>query len=183
MTAFLLRLHMVKRVAPRILMTLPFFFINFIPFTTQYHPFLSSQYPLSQVLTPFSLPLLRRGSLFLSVNLPSHQVAEEAHPLPLRPNKSVCPFNDEESTGRQTDLLQFFGDLNKDHAAHLLHMCSGPRSSLYSLFGWWFSFCEPPRVQVSWFCWSSCGVPVFFGPLNLSLNSWIPRALNTQSSI
>jgi hypothetical protein len=136
MTAFLLRLHMVKRVAPRILMTLPFFFINFIPFTTQYHPFLSSQYPLSQVLTPFSLPLLRRGSLFLSVNLPSHQVAEEAHPLPLRPNKSVCPFNDEESTGRQTDLLQFFGDLNKDHAAHLLHMCSGPRSSLYSLFGW-----------------------------------------------
>lgn len=28
-----------------------------------------------------------------------------------------------------------------------------------------------PRVQVSWFCWPSCGVPVLFGSLNLSPNS------------
>jgi hypothetical protein len=32
------------------------------------------------------------------------------------------------------------------------------RSSPYMFFGWWFSLCESPWVQVSWLCRSSCGV-------------------------
>jgi hypothetical protein len=34
------------------------------------------------------------------------------------------------------------------------------RSSLWILFGWWFSLWELSRVHVSWLCWSSCGVPI-----------------------
>jgi hypothetical protein len=54
--------------------------------------------------------------------------------------------------------FQLLGDLHEDQAAHLLHMCWRPRCSLHMLFGWWFSFWEPPRIQVSWlllvFLWS-----------------------------
>ena len=30
-----------------------------------------------------------------------------------------------------------------------------------------------PEVQVNWFCWFSCGVPIPFGDLNPSFYSWI----------
>jgi hypothetical protein len=29
-------------------------------------------------------------------------------------------------------------------------------------FGWWFNLLWDPRVQVSWLCWSSCGVHIPF---------------------
>jgi hypothetical protein len=50
----------------------------------------------------------------------------------------------------------------------LVYLCvaCGARSSPCSLSLW-----EPPRVQVSWLCWSSCGVPVLFMSLSFSPNS------------
>jgi hypothetical protein len=53
---------------------------------------------------------------------------------------------------------------------HICYICV-PRSSPCLLFGSSFSLWELPRVQVSWLCWSSCGVPVPSGSLNPSLNS------------
>jgi hypothetical protein len=52
-------------------------------------------------------------------------------------------------------LLHFLGESHEDHAAHLLHMCKGLRSSPFMLFGWWFSLSEPPWPLVSWLCRSS----------------------------
>jgi hypothetical protein len=49
---------------------------------------------------------------------------------------------------------------------HLLHMCRQPRSSLCSLFGWWFSLWELTGVHVSWLYWSFCEIPVLFGLRN-----------------
>jgi hypothetical protein len=41
------------------------------------------------------------------------------------------------------------------------------------LFGWWLSLCELSVVQVSWHCWSSCGVATPFRAFNPSSNSSI----------
>jgi hypothetical protein len=42
------------------------------------------------------------------------------------------------------------------------------RFSPCMFFIWWFRLWEPQGVQVSWLCWSSCGVPVHFGTHNPS---------------
>ena len=53
----------------------------------------------------------------------------------------------------------------------LLHVCCRPLSSSYMLFDWCLSLWEPQEVQASWFCWSSCGVPIPFRTFNPSPNS------------
>ena len=63
------------------------------------------------------------------------------HPLPLRPDKAAQLGDwDPQAGNRFKDstpaLLQLLGYLHEDQAAHLLHMCGGPRSNLgYSLVG------------------------------------------------
>lgn len=42
-----------------------------------------------------------------------------------------------------TNLLLLLGDLHKHQAAHRLCVCWRPRSSLFSLFGWWLSLGIP----------------------------------------
>jgi len=66
--------------------------------------------------------------------------------------------------GQRQHLLQLLGDSHE--AEHLLQMCREPRSSPYMDFGWWFSLCEPPWVQVSWLYRSSRGVLVLSTFLN-----------------
>jgi hypothetical protein len=61
---------------------------------------------------------------------------------------------------------------------HIYYICGRgrggkTRSSPCMLSGWWFSLWEYPRVQVSWFCWSSCGDPIPLRFLNPSPNSSI----------
>jgi hypothetical protein len=53
----------------------------------------------------------------------------------------------------------------------LLHMCQGPWTRECMLFGWWLSLREFPEVQVTWHCWSSCGVANSLKAFNLSPNS------------
>ena len=53
----------------------------------------------------------------------------------------------------------------------LLHMCQGPWTSPCMLFGWWLSPWELPGVQVSWHCWSSCRIVIFWGPSIFPPNS------------
>jgi len=67
-------------------------------------------------------------------------------------------------------LFRLLGDSHEDQPGYLLHKYRGPRSSICALFGWWFGLWE---LQVSWLCWSSGRVPVFFRSLNLSPNSSI----------
>ena len=64
-------------------------------------------------------------------------------------------------------LIQFLGDLHEDQAAHLLHMCGVPRFSPCLLFD--LTLWEPQGVQAISLYWSSSGVPIVFGSLNLSL--------------
>jgi hypothetical protein len=58
-----------------------------------------------------------------------------------------------------------------DSAAYLLYICWGPHSSPCVFSGWWISFWEIPEVQVSWLCWSSCGIPIPCRAFNPSPNS------------
>lgn len=53
-------------------------------------------------------------------------------------------------------LLPLLVNRNNDQTTCLLPVFRECRSSLYMLFGWWFSLCEPPWAQDSWFCWFSC---------------------------
>jgi hypothetical protein len=82
------------------------------------------------------------------------------------------------STGRQQiyGKPQFQLYLQEDQSAHLLYTCGGEgtRSSPCMLFGWWVSPQEPPEVQVSWLCWSPCGVPIPSGFLgNYKISTWV----------
>lgn len=74
-------------------------------------------------------------------------------------------------------MLLLLGNLNEDQTAQLLHMCREPRKGSHFLLGCWFILCEFPRVQISWHCWSSCGVLVLFRSINPSPNSsiWFPK--------
>jgi hypothetical protein len=67
--------------------------------------------------------------------------------------------------------------MKNDWTFDLLHICSCPQSSPCMHFGWWFSHWKTPRVHVSWHCWSSCAVPITFGALNSSLNSFLREFL------
>ena len=62
------------------------------------------------------------------------------------------------------------GDTKVDWASHLLHTCLGPQLRQHKLFGWWFNVWEPLRVQVSWLCWSPCGIYFPFRNFNLYYN-------------
>jgi len=55
----------------------------------------------------------------------------------------------------------------------VLHMCSGAQTSPGMLFDCWLSLWELPGFQISWHCWSSCGVPIQFRAFNLLHNSSI----------
>ena len=48
-----------------------------------------------------------------------------------------------------------------------LQMCWGTQINPCMLFGWWVSLWECPEVQVTWHCWSSCGVVITFSSFNL----------------
>lgn len=48
--------------------------------------------------------------------------------------------------GSETEIAQLSGVPHKDQSEHLLQMCM---SSQGMPFGWWFSICEGPWVQVS----------------------------------
>jgi hypothetical protein len=52
----------------------------------------------------------------------------------------------------------------------LLHLCLGPWTSPWMLFGWG-SLWELPGVQVSWHCRSFCGVDIHFSYFNPFPNS------------
>jgi hypothetical protein len=74
---------------------------------------------------------------------------------------------------RISDSLHF--SCQGSHMKTKLHECyigAGSRSSLSMLLGLWFSLWEPLRALFSWFCWSSCGVPIFFKSLSPSPNSF-----------
>jgi hypothetical protein len=47
---------------------------------------------------------------------------------------------------------------HEKQAAHLLHMCKRPSSSLGMLFGWWFSQREPAWAKVRLHCRFSCAI-------------------------
>jgi hypothetical protein len=55
-------------------------------------------------------------------------------------------------------LLLLLGVPHEDQATQLLHMCRRPRSVACILSSWWFSLCEPPWAQISWFYRFSCAV-------------------------
>jgi hypothetical protein len=85
-------------------------------------------------------------------------------------------FTDREQIQGQP-LFQLLRDPHGEQAVYLFHtcvcVCVCTRSSLYMFFGWWVSLWEPPRIQVSWLFWSSCGTPIPFRALNPSPNSYI----------
>jgi hypothetical protein len=58
-------------------------------------------------------------------------------------------------------LLSCWG-IKGDWATHFLHICQRPL---------WLSLWKPLKVQVTWHCWLSCGVPIPFRAFNLSPNS------------
>jgi hypothetical protein len=62
------------------------------------------------------------------------------------------------------------GDPHEDWAAHLLYICQGSQSSQYIIWSVAESLIDP-RVQVSWTCWLSCGVPILFWTFNPSTDS------------
>lgn len=51
----------------------------------------------------------------------------------------------------------------------ICYTCAG--AEFQPMLDLWFSLWEPPSIQISWFCWFSCGVPALFRSLNLSFNS------------
>ena len=63
----------------------------------------------------------------------AHLVTEGVGSSSLTEAKQGIQVRAPESTGRQQiqghPLLQFLRDQHEDQAAHLLHMCKGPRSS------------------------------------------------------
>ena len=85
---------------------------------------------------PFSF---EKGSL-TSGNTPSPMYTDQVtatHPLPVRPGKVAQLREPEPLEGRQEiqgqPLLQLLGAVHRDQAAHLLHICRGPRSKPYWL--------------------------------------------------
>jgi hypothetical protein len=98
------------------------------------------------------------------------------YPLPLRPDKAAQLGQQGPYIGRQQSgivpIPVIRGPTWRSSYVLLLHMCVGwGRSSLFMLFGWWFSVWEPSRVQVSWHCWSSSRVSISCGLLNPPPNS------------
>jgi len=108
-------------------------------------------------------------SLGINTPSPAHRVTAGLGTSSPTEARQGSPVMGMKSTGRQQSqeqrLPQLLRDPHEDQAAHLLHMFGKPRSSLCWLFGWWFSLWVSPRVQVSWLCWSSCGISV----LNFSI--------------
>jgi hypothetical protein len=98
---------------------------------------------------------------------PPHQVTAGLGTCCPTEARQGIPFRGRQATGSGTVPASVLWNPHE----YLLHMCWRSRFSLCLLFGWWSSLWESPRVQVSWLCWSPCGVPVFFKPLNHSPNS------------
>jgi hypothetical protein len=87
------------------------------------------------------------------------------HPLPVRPGKVAQLREPEPLEGRQEiqgqPLLQLLGAVHRDQAAHLLHICRGPRSKPYWLlvgssagptvlkWSYWYKFFSGSRCR-SW---------------------------------
>jgi hypothetical protein len=97
-------------------------------------------------------------------------------PLPLRPDIVIQLGEWDPLAGRQEiqeqPPLRLLEDLHEDKATHLLRMYRRPSSSLCLLFCWWFSLWEPPRVQVSWLCWSPVASLSSSTPSSEGYGSW-----------
>jgi hypothetical protein len=86
----------------------------------------------------------------------------QTFPLPVPPDRVpfplTFPFTSERATCPHPPTLEHQVSVGLDtaspievrHGSSLLHICQGPRTSLYMFFGWWLSLWELPGVQVSW---------------------------------
>jgi hypothetical protein len=139
-------------------------------------------------LPPLCLVLPSQGRFPPPFPLRKGKFSLQGVPTPLLPQLTVglgtsspiearqgTPLGRTRSRDRQqtldNHLLQLFGILHEDQAAHLLHMFRLPRSNPCMLFGWLFSLWEPPNVHISWLYLSSFGVSIHSGFLNPSPNS------------
>jgi hypothetical protein len=103
---------------------------------------LSSQFPLHMAPPPYhpSTSPLRRGRFFpgYQPTLAPQVTAELGTSSPFK-GRQGSPVRGTGSIGRQQSQgkspCQLLGDQYEDQAVHLLHMCRGPRSSSYMLFG------------------------------------------------
>lgn len=79
-----------------------FLFLIYLFFTTQYQLFLSSQYPLTQILphSTFSFSSLPLGVTHICMHIKSLQ--DQGHPLPLRSDKAVHLGVQDPQEGRQS---------------------------------------------------------------------------------
>ena len=139
--------------------------------------------PSHQMLPWFHLPLLFLGEAPLWVSKKHPPRPQHTHTSSWWGTRQILShwgqtrlFKYAGSTGRQAGnslrdnpCSSCWGTYMKTKLP-ICYICSGgPSSSL--LFGWWFRLWDPLWDQVTLFCWSSCGVPVLFGILNLSSNS------------
>jgi hypothetical protein len=67
----------------------------------------------------------------------------------------------------------------------VLHMCRGPWTSPWMLFGWWLRFWKLPGVCINWHIWPSYGVAIPFSSFNPSSNSsiWVPDLSPTPDCV
>jgi hypothetical protein len=128
-------------------LVVPFFKLNyllFIPFTTQYQPFFFYQYPPNKFspVPPFLLKREGKAPLWMSSSpLPTHTHIEslwdEAHPLPLRPDKAVHLGAWAPQAGnrlRGNPCSSSLGDSQEEQAAYLIHVnMQGPKLICRSL--------------------------------------------------
>jgi hypothetical protein len=154
----------------------PGFFFNL--FISYHHcTFWSPTHSLSPWLPP--LLLWEDEGPLLAVTQPWHInfLQGQAHPFPLKPDKAAhlgehIPLTDKSSTDRSGSSYSSYWRIHMKTWLYisLIHMLKGRRSKSCMLFDWCVSLWEFPRVQISWFFWFSCGVPIPFGAPNPSLN-------------
>ena len=109
---------------------------KFFPHSTLPFPFCKGEATLlvSSPTSPSCSPL--PSPLWFCLMSPQDYV----HPPPLRPDRAAHLGAQDPYAGRQQaqgqPLLQLLGNLHEDQAAHLLHICREPRSSLCWLLHW-----------------------------------------------
>ena len=114
--------------------------------------------PHSSPHSPFSLPLSHTNLPFSSEkgrpSISSYNKLGTSSPIEARQGSLI---GGKGSKGRHQSqpLLQLLRIPHEDQDAYLLH---GPVSVPCMFFGWWFSFCEPLWIEVSWFCRFPCSV-------------------------